>query len=315
MNLDWLKRDAAGLVTVVVQDRLSGLVRMVAHADPLTLPTDAVLQVVKINDRSQPIRLKKGALVIPLQPGKQRIYLEWHQPAAGALRLKGPRVAIGKQSVNATVSFQMPHNKWILWISGPRLGPAVLFWSYVIVVALAAVGLGRTTISPLKTHHWLLLSLGLTQIPPVLAIVIVGWLLALGARGKYALPAKWLSFNLVQVLLAIWTLVALIGLYLAVERGLLGIPDMQIGGNGSTNFHLHWTQDRISEYLPQPTVIVLPQWIFHLLMLFWSLWLALYLLKWLKWGWQCYAAGGIWMKLPRRKKKIKPPPIPKPQTE
>jgi hypothetical protein len=50
-------------------------------------------------------------------------------------------------------------------------------------------------------------------------------------------------------------------------------------------------------------------------MLFWSLWLALYLLKWLKWGWQCYAAGGIWKKLPRRKKKIKPPPIPKAQTE
>lgn len=30
--LDWLKRDAAGLVTVVVQDRHTGLVRMVAHA-------------------------------------------------------------------------------------------------------------------------------------------------------------------------------------------------------------------------------------------------------------------------------------------
>ncbi len=33
MTLDGLKRDAAGLVTVVVQDRHTGLVRMVAHAD------------------------------------------------------------------------------------------------------------------------------------------------------------------------------------------------------------------------------------------------------------------------------------------
>jgi phosphoribosyl-ATP pyrophosphohydrolase/phosphoribosyl-AMP cyclohydrolase len=33
MDLSWLKRDAAGLVTVVVQDRMTGLVRMVAHAD------------------------------------------------------------------------------------------------------------------------------------------------------------------------------------------------------------------------------------------------------------------------------------------
>jgi phosphoribosyl-ATP pyrophosphohydrolase/phosphoribosyl-AMP cyclohydrolase len=31
--LEWLKRDAAGLVTVVVQDRHTGLVRMVAHAN------------------------------------------------------------------------------------------------------------------------------------------------------------------------------------------------------------------------------------------------------------------------------------------
>jgi len=34
MDLSWLKRDAQGLVTVVVQDRLTGMVRMVAHADP-----------------------------------------------------------------------------------------------------------------------------------------------------------------------------------------------------------------------------------------------------------------------------------------
>ena len=33
MALDWLKRDERGLVTVVVQDRHTGLVRMVAHAD------------------------------------------------------------------------------------------------------------------------------------------------------------------------------------------------------------------------------------------------------------------------------------------
>lgn len=33
MALQWLKKDAAGLVTVVVQDRLTGLVRMVAYAD------------------------------------------------------------------------------------------------------------------------------------------------------------------------------------------------------------------------------------------------------------------------------------------
>ncbi len=281
----------------------------------ITLPEDADLQVVKINNKSQPIRQTDRSVVIPLQPGSQNVYLEWHQPASGFSRIKGPRVAIGEQAVNATVSFRMPHNRWILWTSGPPLGPAVLFWTYLFVVILAAIGLGRIKLTPLKTRHWLLLSLGLTQVSPIMAIVIVGWLLALGVRGKYAPPEKWLSFNFAQFVLVIWTLVALFGLYLAVERGLLGIPNMQIAGNGSSSFHLHWTQDRIGEILPQPAVMVLPQWVFHLLMLFWSLWLAFALLKWLKWGWQCYVVGGIWKKWQRRKKKVEPPPIPQTQPE
>ncbi|MGD9305122.1 MAG: hypothetical protein PVF79_12715 [Desulfobacterales bacterium] len=276
----------------------------------VTLPRDAKLQVVKINNESQPIRQTDRNVTIPLLPGNQKIYLEWHQPAGGFLRLKGPRVAIGEQAVNAGVSFHMPRNQWILWTSGPPLGPAVLFWTYLLVVILAAIGLGRIKLTPLKTRHWLLLSLGLTQVSPIMAIVIVGWLLVLGVRGKYTPPDKWLSFNFAQLVLVIWTLVALFGLYLAVERGLLGIPNMQIAGNGSSNLHLHWTQDRIGELLPQPGVMVLPQWVFHLLMLFWSLWLAFALLRWLKWGWQCYIVGGIWKKWKRRKKKAEPPPIP-----
>ena len=134
-------------------------------------------------------------MVIPLQPGSQRIYLEWHQPAGGFLRLKGPRVAVGEQAVNAGVSFHMPRNRWILWTSGPPLGPAVLFWTYLLVVILAAIGLGRIKLTPLKTWHWLLLSLGLTQVSPIMAIVIVSWLLVLGVRGKYTLPDKWLRLQ------------------------------------------------------------------------------------------------------------------------
>lgn len=281
----------------------------------LSLPEDANLQVVKINHQSQPIRQKGRDLVIPLQPGNQTLYLEWHQPSRGFLRLKSPRIVIGEKAVNARVSLHMPPNRWILWTAGPRLGPAVLFWSYLFVVILAAIGLGRVKLTPLKTHHWLLLGLGLTQVSPVIAILIVGWLLALGVRGKYALPDNWLGFNFAQVLLVIWTLAALLGLYAAVEKGLLGIPNMQIAGNGSSNFKLIWTQDRIGEILPQAWVIALPQWVFHMLMLFWSLWLAFYLLKWLRWGWQSFGVGGNWKKWKRREKEAKPPPLPKPQTE
>jgi len=184
---------------------------------------------------------------------------------------------------------------------GPRLGPAVLFWSYVIVVVLVAAGLGKTTVTPLRTRHWLLLGLGLTQVPAGVAIVVVGWLLALGYRCQKA-PGKALAFNGIQLLLAILTVAALVGLYSAIERGLLGIPDMQIAGNHSTRFQLNWTQDRIGGIMPTPWVVSLPQWVYHLLMLAWSLWLAFSLVSWLRWGWGCFSKERLWEPIQWRRK-------------
>jgi hypothetical protein len=34
-------------------------------------------------------------------------------------------------------------------------------------------------------------------------------------------------------------------------------------------------------------------------MLAWALWLANSLLNWLRWGWGCFSAGGLWRKSPR----------------
>jgi hypothetical protein len=66
---------------------------------------------------------------------------------------------------------------------------------------------------------------------------------------------------------------------------------------------LNWTQDRIATVLPRPWVVSLPVWVYRCLMLAWSLWLALSLLAWLKWGWQCYAKDGLWRKKPPKPKK------------
>jgi hypothetical protein len=199
----------------------------------------------------------------------------------------------------------MEHNRWILWTWGPRLGPAVLFWSYLIIVILAALGLGKIPWTPLKTHHWLLLGLGLTQVEPLVAIMIVGWLLALGLREQYSFPEDSAYFNLTQLVLVVWTVAAMGGLYLSIEKGLLGIPNMQIAGNGSSDFVLHWTQDRIGATMPQPWVLSLPMFVYRILMLVWALWLALALLRWLSWGWQCLSKGGLWRKVSLRH--VKPP--------
>jgi len=278
----------------------------------ITLPEGAKLQQVKISGKMQPIKEQKREVVIPLKPGSQRVDLQWHQGSDSSLLTTAPGVNIGKDAVNADVIFQMPRNRWILMTTGPRLGPAVLFWSYFVVIILAAFGLGKIKWTPIKTRQWLLLGLGLTQIDPLAAIMIVGWLLALGLRQKHQFSKSWFSFNATQIILVAWTVAALIGLYVSIQKGLLGIPSMQIAGNGSSDFWLHWTQDRINGTMPQPHVLSLPLFIFRILMLLWALWLAHSLLKWLRWGWQCFSKGGLWKKviIRRRKDRDESPELP-----
>ncbi|MGD9364284.1 MAG: hypothetical protein PVH87_01225 [Desulfobacteraceae bacterium] len=278
------------------------------------LPTNANLQEVAVNGKSLPVRQDGQWVTVPLQPGVQTIHIKWHALTPFRALLKAPAINVGQSAVNAKVTIKMPQKRWILMVGGPQWGPAVLFWSYLAVIILAALGLGRLSLTPLKTWHWALLGLGLTQIPVPTALVIVGWLLALGLREKRTMPSHWLGFNVLQIGLILLTLMALIALFASVKAGLIGQPDMQIEGNNSNSWALHWDQDRIGEILPRPWVLSLPIWWYRGMMLVWSLWLAYALLGWLKWGWRCYVMNGAWKKMPPRKKKTARPVPQQPKT-
>jgi hypothetical protein len=183
-----------------------------------------------------------------------------------------------------------------LLTSGPDMGPAVLFWGIMIVILLISWGLGRVKLAPLRGWQWFLLLIGLSQIPVGMALIVVLWFFALGLRQKKIFEEA-ARFNLVQVALSLLTLVALMLIFSAVKQGLLGTPDMQIAGNRSSAFHLNWYQDRSGHVLPQATMVSVSITIYRILMLCWSLWLAISLLNWLKWGWHCFASGGIWKSL------------------
>jgi hypothetical protein len=268
----------------------------------IELPAQANLQTVSVNGNSLPVRQDGQLVTVPLEPGAQTVGVTWLQLNESMNLIRGPRVNVGESAVNAAVTFQMPDQRWILLAGGPTLGPAVLFWSYVIVVIIAAIGLGKTDITPLGTRQWMLLGLGLTQVPAWVAVLVAGWLMALGYRCRKDEPHSPLAFDLGQVLLAVITLAALAGLYSAIERGLLGIPDMQIAGNHSTRFQLNWIQDRIDGTMPMPWVASPPLWVYRLLMLAWSLWLAFSLVSWLRWGWGCFSKTRIWKPIKWRRK-------------
>ena len=58
--------------------------------------------------------------------------------------------------------------------------------------------------------QWLLLSLGLSQIPVSMAAIVVAWLLLLGLRKKQGHEIKEVTiFNFMQVVLVLLTLVAM----------------------------------------------------------------------------------------------------------
>ncbi|MFO1350530.1 MAG: hypothetical protein U1F68_07590 [Gammaproteobacteria bacterium] len=260
----------------------------------LTLPEGASLQSVAINGAPQPIRQDGRKVTLPIVPGAQAVRLVWREDRGIEARFRTPPVDLGAPSVNSQLNVGLGMDRWLLWASGPRLGPAVLFWGVLLVTVIIAVGLGRVRITPLGTGQWLLLGIGLSQLPAYASVAVVGWLIALGLRARFPAEFPKIGFNLVQLALAALSLAALAFLFAAIEQGLLGQPDMQIAGNGSSAYELNWFQDRSAAELPRATLVTAPLFVYRLLMLAWALWLAFALLRWLRWGWSCMATHGLW---------------------
>lgn len=267
---------------------------------PVSLPAGAELQTVTLDGIAQPIRQEEGQVLLPVHPGTQEAVLTWHEDRGIATHLTAPAVGLGTPSVNAATRIELGQDRWVLWARGPTLGPAVLFWSLIPLILVAALALARLPLSPAGAWQWGLLLLGLTQAPAAGAVLVVAWLLALAWRGAKGQGLNDRAFNLVQLGLVLLSFQALGALAAAIAEGLLGQPEMQIAGNGSGRAsgvtQLLWYQDRATETLPQPGVISVPLWVYRLLMLAWALWLANSLLNWLRWGWGCFSAGGLWRK-------------------
>lgn len=212
------------------------------------------------------------------------------------------------ESANITTVLKVPDDRWVLLTWGPLRGPAVRFWGILVCSLLAAIALGRLPQSPLRTWQWLLLALGLTQVPLAAAAVVIAWLFLLRWRGMPAFQetGPWL-FNLVQLGVVLMTAAALGVLVYAVGEGLLGSPEMFILGNDSSRTVLRWYLDRSSAALPTTVVVSVSIWWYRLLMLFWALWLAFALLSWLKWAWRNFGFGGL--SRPWRKAKRVPPTL------
>jgi hypothetical protein len=272
------------------------------------LPAGAEPTSLISGGKKLPIRRDGANVIVPLTPGSQEINLQWRQDQPLDFQTRAGAVTLPVESANITTTIQVPDDRWVLWTDGPLRGPAVRFWGILLGSLLAAWVLGRLCRSPLKTHEWMLLAVGLTQIPLPGALVVVGWLFVLAWRGAPSFPRlpNWLH-NTLQGLLALVSL-GVLGIFIGiVAAGLLGSPEMFISGNDSTRTLLGWYQARCEGALPQPGCLSISVWWYRLLMLLWALWLAASLIRWLAWGWRQFNAGGCFLRSP---KAPKPPPLP-----
>ncbi len=277
----------------------------------LTLPEGALVQSVAWGDQPRAIRPQGRKLALPLDPGEQVVTVKWQQPWLRSAHEVVPNVDLGGAAVNVQTVLHLGEDRWLLWAHGPHWGPAVLFWSHLLLLLFAAALLGRLRGLPLQTRHWLLLGLGLVQVPPVLLLAVVAWFTALAWRSRRPqvdVTKPVIAANLTQLALVGLTLVFFGVLYFAIQENLLGNVDMQVSGAGSSGTTLSWYVDRVVGALPQPGIYSLPLLAWRVGMLAWALWLVSSLLRWLPWAWRAFSAGGLWFRRPP--KPFQPPPPP-----
>ncbi|GLQ88615.1 CvpA family protein [Dyella flagellata] len=265
----------------------------------ITLPAGTELLEATRDDESLSLAVRDGKLSLPLLPGKHDYSLRLRIPHGIGVSTVTSVVALGAPSANIALNLQLPQDRWVLWTWGPRSGPAVLYWSQLIVLLVAAWLLGRYAPTPLRFHHWLLLGLGFSAFAWSALAFVVLWLILLGLRARHETAVAGLAggkFNLLQAALVVVTVLALITLVSAVPKGLLGLPDMHVAGNDSTAWDLNWFADQTHNALPNAGVISVSLWFYKIAMLAWAIWLANALIGWLRWGFEAWTKGGYWRK-------------------
>ncbi len=209
----------------------------------IDLPADAEITSLALNAREIPVRKDGSRVIIPLRPGDQTVTMMWKINRDLGVRVQVEEVRLPIESANVSTIISIPQNRLTLWANGPQMGPAVRFWGIVwfcSFIAGGGAGPDRANDAAARSNGCSLI-IGLTQVPLVAALLVIGWLFFLAWRGQESFQhLKPREHNVLQVLLAGLTAIALGIIVVAVREGLLGTPEMFITGNGSSQTILRW---------------------------------------------------------------------------
>lgn len=269
----------------------------------VTLPENA--EVLRFSVDGMEMNTPAGNEVkIPLQPGSQAVVIEFQSLTDMGMLSHSPQVLLPDGATNVRLQYNLPRDRWPLYLSGPLIGPAMLYWGVLCVIVIGAIALPRLASAlnfkmPVTMMGWLLLGVGLSTVNGYGVLVIAVMFFMLSARKQVVKPETMtrLKFNLMQCVIVVWVAIAVLCMVSAIPMGLLADPEMKVVGNGSGSHFYNYYQDiaGVADGFPTLTVISVPILAYRAVMLLWSLWLSTQLIRWAGWAWGCFTEKASWM--------------------
>lgn len=258
------------------------------------LPDEVNIKAILANDDDLPIPITNKVL-LPVRTGTNDHRIKWEAVKQFGIFHTTPSIELGQESRNVYLSIQIPENRWLLFLGGPYQGPVTMYWLIAVVMILVGFMLTRLNRTPFSIADALILGLGAAITNVWVVGVVLVWMIGLWWRGQNNIQFdRKLVYRIQQIISVVVGLAAIALLITALVDALVSNPDMHIAGMSSTPTHLKWFSDEADLVLPTAWIITLPGWVYFVLILFWSLWLALALFKWTKTSWEVLNMPVFW---------------------
>ncbi len=245
------------------------------------LPEGAVVKGATLDGKGA-ISIEGRKLSALLSPGSHELKASYTEGDKAGIFDRVSAVTFSHPAHNVKVQISPTDERWLLFTGGTSWGPSVVFWGKLIMVILIVLGLsnvGLLTLTPLAS---LFLGIGLTTLPMIRIWIPLTWLAALALYAAQRQIFKSIPRNIFLVGFALLTVLSLACIYEVIEYGLVLTPPMLVVGGQSTAASLNWYLDHGGTVLFRPWIIWLPLWTWRLLMLVWSTWMVVMIIKWIK---------------------------------
>lgn len=260
----------------------------------LQYPNDLTLKNVLLNNQEIPFKSDNNILIVDVNSGENTINLTMDTKEGLPLVHHYPQLKLEIPSNNYTYNLEMPKQRWVIWTGGANLRASILLWGILIACVLFAYPISKAIKSPLGWIGWSLLLVGLSQSGLWGLFLVVIWFGLIHFKQFGNLDnVKRFNFNAIQVLLVILTIAVASSAISTVAKGLLNYPNLFLEGEGTYINKISWYSQQVDQF--SPWLLSLPMWVYRVLMFSWSIWFAFNIMKWLKWAWEGFSRGGVWI--------------------